>query len=402
MGNRALADLIVVEFAQMVSGPMCGKMFADMGAEVIKIEPPGAGDEMRAHPPFPGDIPHPEKSGSFLYLNTSKKSITLDPATPAGAEVFRRLIMRADLLIENHQPGYLDSIGLGYNALKALNPRLILTSITPFGQTGPYRNWKGTDLIEFAMSLTGYNTPTMVDDPERENPLRAPGRQAEMMGATAAAAASMFAIFHREATGEGQWIDVPCWQAVASTSKIEMAAYTYKGIPWSRMRGNVATGLEPLPCKDGYIYTLWAADAHYQALKTLLHNPPELESEVFDTLAGRQANDDVLRPMIREELRKYDTEYLVREGQRLGLTIGPVFTVAQAARHPHLRARDAFAEIDHPIAGRFQYPRSLVQMTATPPASSRAPMLGEHNTEILGRLGYSLEEQQSMRAAGVI
>jgi crotonobetainyl-CoA:carnitine CoA-transferase CaiB-like acyl-CoA transferase len=402
LGNRALADLIVVEFAQMVSGPMCGKMFADMGAEVIKIEPPGAGDEMRAHPPFPGDIPHPEKSGSFLYLNTSKKSITLNPATPAGAEVFRRLIMRADLLIENHQPGYLDSIGFGYNALKTLNPRLILTSVTPFGQTGPYRNWKGTDLIEFAMSLTGYNTPTMVDDAERENPLRAPGRQAEMMGATAAAAASMFAILHREATGEGQWIDVPCWQAVASTSKIEMAAYTYKGIPWSRMRGNVATGLEPLPCKDGYIYTLWAADAHYQALKTLLHNPPELESEVFDTLAGRQANDDVLRPMIREELRKYDTEYLVREGQRLGLTIGPVFTVAQAARHPHLRARDAFVEVDHPIAGRFEYPRSLVQMTATPPASSRAPTLGEHNTEILGRLGYSLEEQQSMRAAGVI
>ena len=231
MANRALDDLIVVEFAQMVSGPMCGKMFADMGAEVIKIEPPGAGDEMRAHPPFPGDIPHPEKSGAFLYLNTSKKSLTLDPATPTGAEVFRKLIGRADLLIENHPPGYLDRIGLGFEALNALNPRLIVTSITPFGQIGPYRDWKGTDLIEFAMSLTGYNTPTMVDDAERENPLRAPGHQAEMMGATAAATASMFAIFHREATGVGQWIDVPCWQAIASTSKIEMAAYTYVGLP---------------------------------------------------------------------------------------------------------------------------------------------------------------------------
>jgi crotonobetainyl-CoA:carnitine CoA-transferase CaiB-like acyl-CoA transferase len=402
LANRALDDLVVVEFAQMVSGPMCGKMFADMGAEVVKIEPPGAGDEMRAHPPFPGDIPHPEKSGSFLYLNTSKKSLTLDAATPTGAEVFRKLVARADVLIENHPPGYLDSIGLGYQVLKTLNPRLILTSITPFGQTGPYRDWKGTDLIEFAMSLTGYNTPTMVDDAERENPLRAPGHQAEMMGATTAAAASMFAIFHREATGEGQWIDAPCWQAVANTSKIEMAAYTYMGIPFNRMRGNVATGLEPLPCKDGYIYTLWAADTHYKALTTLLHYPSELESEVFDTLAGRQANDDVLRPMIREELMKYDTEYLVSEGQRLGLTIGPVFTVAHAARHPHLRARNAFVEIDHPIAGRFEYPRALVHMTATPPISSRAPLLGEHNTEILGRLGYSLQEQQGMRAAGVI
>ncbi len=381
---------------------MCGKMFADMGAEVIKLEPVGAGDEMRAHPPFPGDIPHPEKSGSFLYLNTSKKSITLDPSTPAGAEVFRKLIVGADVLIENHQPGHLDRIGLGYEALNALNPRLILTSITPFGQTGPYRDWKGTDLIEFAMSLTGYNTPTMIDDPERENPLRAPGHQAEMMGATAAAAATMFAIFHREATGLGQWIDAPCWQAVASTSKIEMAALTYAGVPFSRMRGNVATGLEPLPCKDGYVYTLWAADSHYKALKTLLHNPPDFESEVFDLLVGRQANDDVLRPMIRHELLKYDTEYLVSEGQRLGLTIGPVFTVAQAANHPHLRARNAFVEIDHPVAGRFEYPRSLVQMTATPPTSTRAPLLGEHNAEILGRLGYSLDEQQGMRAAGVI
>ncbi len=125
MAGKALDDLTVVEFAQMVSGPMCGKMFADMGAAVIKIEPPGAGDEMRAHPPFPGDIPHPEKSGAFLYLNTSKKSLTLDPTTPTGAEVFRALIGRADLLIENHPPGYLDRIGLGFDTLNALNPRLI-------------------------------------------------------------------------------------------------------------------------------------------------------------------------------------------------------------------------------------------------------------------------------------
>jgi crotonobetainyl-CoA:carnitine CoA-transferase CaiB-like acyl-CoA transferase len=402
LANRALDDLVVVEFAQMVSGPMCGKLFADMGAEVIKLEPPGAGDAMRAHPPFPGDIPHPEKSGAFLYLNTSKKSLTLNAATPSGAEVFRKLIASADVLIENHAPGYLDSIGFGYQALHALNPRLIVTSITPFGQTGPYCDWKGTDLIEFAMSLTGYNTPTMIDDAERENPLRAPGHQAEMMGATAAAAASMFAVFHRDSTGEGQWIDVPCWQAITSTSKLEMAAYTYVGIPFSRLRLNSASGLEPMPCKDGYIYTLWAADAHYQALKDLLHNPEELESEVFDKLLGRQQNDDVLRPMIREHLMKYDTEYLVNEGQRLGLTIGPVFTVAQAAHHPHLRARKAFVEIDHPMAGRFEYPRSLVQMTATPPISTRAPLLGEHNSEILGRLGYSLEEQQGLRAAGVI
>jgi crotonobetainyl-CoA:carnitine CoA-transferase CaiB-like acyl-CoA transferase len=402
LANGALSDLRVVEFAEMVSGPMCGKMFADMGAEVIKIEPPGCGDEARSHPPYPGDLPHPEKSGFFLYLNTSKKSVTLDPETASGAEIFKRLIANADILIENHRPGYLASIGLGYETLRALNQRLIVTSITPFGQTGPYRDWKGTDLIEWAMSLTGYNTPTLVDDVAKENPLRAPGHAAEMMGATNAAAASMMALFNRDATGEGEWIDAPCWQATVNTSKLEMAAYSYVGIPFSRLRANVQVGLEPLPCRDGYIYTLWAADAHWLALKTLLGNPSELENEIFDTHAGRHENDDILRTLIRQELARHDMNYLVAEGQRLGLTIGPVHTVAQAAHHPHLRARGAFTEIDHPVAGCFEYPRSLVQMTATPPQSARAPLLGEHNHEILGRLGYTSEDLQVLRAGGVI
>ena len=392
----AMAGFRVVDLSEGLCGPFCTMHLGDSGAEVIKIEPPG-GDRARRIGPRIGD-----ESAVFLSLNRNKKSVVIDYRSTKGREIVKRLARGADVVVEDFGPGEAARMGLGFDDLKVLNPRLIVTSITPFGQTGPYRDWKGTDLIEFAMSLTGYNTPTMVADAERENPLRAPGHQAEMMGATAAGAASMFAIFHREATGVGQWIDVPCWQAVASTSKIEMAAYTYVGLPFSRMRGNVAVGLEPLPCKDGYIYTLWSADSHFVALKKLLHNPPMLESEVFDQLAGRQANDDVLRMAIRDELLKYDTEYLVSEGQRLGLTIGPVFTVAQAAQHPHLRARNAFVEIDHPVAGRFEYPRSLVQMTATPPTPSRAPLLGEHNAEILGRLGYSLEEQQAMRAASVI
>jgi crotonobetainyl-CoA:carnitine CoA-transferase CaiB-like acyl-CoA transferase len=377
-------------------------MFADMGAEVIKIEAPGGGDEARRHPPFAGDVPHPEKSGFFLYLNTSKKSLTLDPAQASGAEVFKKLIADADVMIENHPPGYMESIGLGYETLKSINPRLIVVSITPFGQTGPYRDWKGGDLIEWSMSLTGYNTPTLVDDAEKENPLRAPGHAAEVMGATTAAASAMMALFHREATGEGQWIDVPCWQATVNTAKIEMSAYSYVGIPFSRLRAKVQVGLEPLPCRDGYVYVLWAADAHWKALKQILGNPDLLDNEIFDTLAGRHQNDDVLRALVREELAKFEMEYLVTEGQKLGLTIGPVHTVAQAVNHPHLAARGAFVQIDHPVAGRFKYPHRLVSMTETPPRPARAPLLGEHNAEILERLGVSVDDQQGLRAAGVI
>ncbi|MGH8010967.1 MAG: CaiB/BaiF CoA transferase family protein [Candidatus Binataceae bacterium] len=402
MGKRALDDLKVLEFAQMVSGPACGKMFADMGADVLKLEPPREGDPARHQPPFPGDVPHPEKSGFFIYLNTSKKSLTLDPATPSGAAVFKRLAAEADVVIENHPPGYMERIGLGYETLKALNRRLILVSISPFGQSGPYREWKGTDLVEFAMSLAGYNTPTLVDDPEKENPLRPPGHAAEMLGGSTAAAAAMLAIFHREATGEGQWIDVPCWQSVVNTAKIEMAVYSYVGMPFSRLRVNTGVGLEPMPCRDGYVYTLWAADAHFIALKELLGHPEELESEIFDSLTGRHENDDVLRTVIKRELLRHDMEFLVREGQKLGLTIGPVHTAGQAARHPHLTARHAFVEIDHPVAGRFKYPRASVSLTATPPQPGRAPLLGEHNDEILARLGYSPEERQALHAARVI
>ncbi len=399
--KRALDDIRVVEYAEMVSGPMCGKMLSDMGAEVIKIEPPGRGDQSRHLPPFAGDIPHPEKSGTFLYLNTGKKSLTLDPSKPSGAAIFRQLVSRADILIENHPPGFLARLGLDYNSLHGLNSGLIVVSITPFGQNGPYRDWKGSDLIEWAMSLAGYNTPTLVDDEESENPLRAPGHAADMMGAANAAAAAMCALFHRDASGEGQWLDAPCWQATVNTAKIEMAVYSYFGIPFSRLRGKQPAGLEPLPCRDGYVYTLWAADTHFTALKTLLGNPPVLDSELFDTLAGRQAHDDALRMLVREELLKYDMEFLVAEGQKLGLTIGPVYTVAQAANHPHLAARDAFVEIDHPVAGRFKYPQHLVSLTVTPPVPSRAPTLGEHNVEILGSLGISRVEQQSLRATGV-
>lgn len=400
---KPLADIKIVEFAEMVSGPMCGKLFADMGAEVIKIEPPGIGDESRRHPPFPGDIPHPEKSGLFLYLNTGKKSVTLDPTRPVGAEIFRRLAADADVLIENYRPGRLEGLGLGFGALHALNPRLIVTSVSPFGQSGPYRDWKGGDLIEWAMSLTGYNTPTMVDDPENENPLRAPGHQAEMMGATTAAAATMAAIFDRERTGKGQWIDVPCWQATLNTAKVEMAAYSYRGIPFSRLRAESRSGLEPLACRDGYIYTLWVIDSHFHALKELLGRPEVLDNELFKTMQGRAENDDALRVLMQQELMKYDMDDLVHRGQALGLPIGAIYTVAHATQDQHLKVRGAFLEIDHPVAGALRYPKALIRLSATPASPSRAPLMGEHNEEVLGqRLGYGAQEIAALRSSGTI
>jgi crotonobetainyl-CoA:carnitine CoA-transferase CaiB-like acyl-CoA transferase len=174
-------------------------------------------------------------------------------------------------------------------------------------------------------------------------------------------------------------------------------------MPYSRLRANAKAGLEPSRCRDGYVYVLWVVDSHFEALKELLGHPDALEADLFKGTAARAEYDDVVRPLIQHELLKHDMDWLVREGQKIGLPIGPVLTVAQAAEHPHLRARNAFIEIDHPVAGRFRYPGPLVRLTATPPVARRAPLLGEHNQEILcGRLGYSPAELAKLRAAGVI
>ena len=210
----------------------------------------------------------------------------------------------------------------------------------------------------------------------------------------------MGALFIRDLTGEAERVDHYDRQATVNNSKIEMAAYITSESPSAACVGKPSGW--SLASRDGYVYTLWAADTHYQALKTLLGNPEGLDTELFDTLAGRHENDDVLRPIIRDELLKHDMEYLVREGQRLGLTIGPVHTVTQAANHPHLAARDAFVEIDHPVAGRFKYPHRMVSMTETPPVPTRAPLLGEHNDEILESLGISRDRRQALLAEGAI
>src|SRR3989304_3206254 len=147
MDDRALSGLKVVEYARFISGPFCAKLLADLGAEVIKVEEPGTGDEARRRGPFLNDVPHPERSGLFLYLNTNKLGITLDVGNPKGAGIFRQLVAEADILVENNPPARMKELGLDYEALREINPRLIVTSITPFGQTGPYRDYKSTNLI---------------------------------------------------------------------------------------------------------------------------------------------------------------------------------------------------------------------------------------------------------------
>jgi crotonobetainyl-CoA:carnitine CoA-transferase CaiB-like acyl-CoA transferase len=229
MPDGALSDLKIVELAEMVAGPFCTKVMADLGAEVIKIESPKDGDPARQRGPFPHDQPHPERSALFLYLNTNKRGITLDVRKPEGIRLFRDLLKDADILVEAWKPGALAALGLGYEHLKALHPGLIVASVTPFGQTGPYKDYKAYDLNCYQFSVLGYETPfNQVTDPATQPPLKAAGEQANLLAGWTTATAIMCAVHWRHLTGEGQHLDMAETEAAANMIRPNYPFYYYE------------------------------------------------------------------------------------------------------------------------------------------------------------------------------
>ncbi|MBM2827017.1 MAG: CoA transferase, partial [Dehalococcoidia bacterium] len=208
MADTALSHLKIVELGEFIAAPFCTKLMADLGAEVIKIESPGGGDSARSYGPFPGDIPHPEKSLLFAYLNTSKRGITLDVSHPSGRKVLLELLKEADVFVESNPPKVMGDLKLTYGVLSEVNPNLIVTSVSPFGQSGPYRDYKSTELVNFQMGGVGYATPGEVEDPDNHPPLKAPGHQGYVMAAYTAASATMCALFGRDLNGGGQHVDI--------------------------------------------------------------------------------------------------------------------------------------------------------------------------------------------------
>ncbi len=394
-----LGGMTVIEVAEMVSGPHVGKLFAGMGADVIKVEPL-RGDPGRRQPPFPGDVPHPEKSGLFLYHNAGKRSVTVDIETAAGAEVLRRLVSTADVFVENHSPGWLAAMGFGYEDLRRVNPRLVYVSVTPFGQTGPYRDYRATDLGIFAASGVGYYTFTMADD--GDPPSHGPGRIAEVLAGQTAAAAAMAAILQRDLTGEGQWVDVSAMESLANNAKMEAAPLLYAGSAPSRFLKDVAIPMQPEPAADAYVYVMMATDAHWEGAKAAMGHPEWAESELFATVADRIANQDYMRMMLNEWYAQHPAEHLVDRLQENGVTAGPVYDIATVMSHPTSVERGMFIAVDHPVAGPVTVPGPPARLSKTPFTTARPPLLGEHTSEVLQQLGYSPDDIVALSAAGVI
>ena len=398
-----LSELRVLELSHRPSGAYCAKLLADQGADTIKVEPPGWGDQSRHEPPFIGDEPHPDRSSTFLAFNTNKRGITLDVEQAEGRNLLLRLAESADIIVESYPPGKLAELGMDYAALAAASPRLILVSITYFGQDGPYANYQGDDLVAQAMGGYLYAVTGSASMP----PMGTALQQMEITAARNGALAVMAALLRREQTDQGTHIDVSTMEAAVSTPSGLIHPYTYTGRNPHRggSDGNVMDGMH-LPTLDGEVTltTAGTGGRPMQAWAEILEEPGLLDPR-FATRGGRTEHWEDLHSLVAPKLAQWTNLDLMRETMARGLVIGLVQTPRQVVESPHLEERGFFVELDHPETGPLQYPGSgfFIDGENAMNTARPAPCLGEHNVEVLGgELGLSLRELGLLRAARVI
>lgn len=387
----------VLELGGCVSAPYCSKLLADYGADVIKIEPPGGGDEARRMGPFAGDDPHPEKSIPFLYLNTNKRGVTLDAETVAGSGLLDRLLGSADVLVENYPPDSRPSC-IEPDVLGEGHPHLIVTSITPFGQTGPYRDFAATDIVTTAISGLMYHS----GDSDRE-PLRNALNQSFYVAGINAAVATSAALFQRMFNGQGQVIDVSTVECLASHLVQAIPYYSYMGAIKGRrpVRGS---GFEELmPARDGYVIPSVQGSQPWSTVADLI-GAPELQDERFASGSGRIEFGEEIHDLLIQGLAQWDRKALHQASGERRLVFGMAQDAGDLHDCPHLHEREFFRVVSHPVAGEADYPGMGPRLSGVDYQVKRhAPLLGQHNSEIYGdELGYASTELTQLRALGVI
>jgi CoA:oxalate CoA-transferase len=403
MSEGALSDLKVLEFGELVSAAYCTKMMADMGAEVIKIEPPERGDEARRRGPFAKDLPGLERSGLFSYLNTNKLSVTLNPDTARGKKIFFELIKSSDILVENQAPKRMKELGLTYESLEKINPKLIMVSISPFGQTGPHRDYKAHELNTYNACGLGFLTTVTREEPVL-NPVKAGGRQSEFGAGQAAAVAAMCAVFARDHLGEGQHIDLSIQELMAGQGEATIQHWVFAENQMGGVTDAVMMPILPLECSNGWVFLMCVEDDQYDRLVVLMGNPEWADSELFADRFLRAEYIDALAPLLTEWSRQFTKEQVFKMCQEARVPVGPSYNAKEILENEHLIARGYFIDIDHPEIGRAKYPAPCYRLSRTPWKIKRpAPFLGQHNQAIFSeRLGYSKEELTILSQTGVI
>jgi formyl-CoA transferase len=381
---RALDGIRVLEVAQVMAGPFCAMQLCDMGADVIKVEPPG-GDPTRHMGARRG-----LDSAGFAALNRGKRAIVLDLKTGAGRQAFLRLAARSDILIENFRPGVMRELGLDYAALSARHPPLIYASISGYGQTGPDAHKGGFDLI--AQGVSGLMSVT--GEPDRP-PVKTGVPLTDLGAGLFALAAILAALHHRDRTGRGQHVDTSLLEAGLALSVWEAAEFFAGGVTPQPL-GSAHRFLAPyeaIRCSDGFVTIGAGTDRLFGELGDLLGHPEWMTRPEFADASARVQHRAALASRIEAITSANTRAHWLEQLEARGIPCGPINTYADAFADPHVRARDMVVEIDHPALGTLQTLGSPIKMSDTPPVvGRRVPRLGEHTREVLREAGLTDDE----------
>ncbi len=391
-----LAGVKVLDLSRILTGPYCTMALADFGAEVIKIERPGAGDDTRHWgPPFIDG-----ESAYYLSINRNKQSVTVNIATDEGREIIHKLARDADVVVENFRPGTAERLGVGYEQLRQINPRIIYCSISGFGQTGPYRDRPGYDALAQAMS----GMMSITGDPD--GPPTKHGMSIADIGAGMwALFAISSALFHREKTGQGQAIDVALMDAQISWLTYAAGNYFASGQPPARF-GSAHPSIvpyQPFETSDGYIMIAVGNDRLWQQFCEAAGHPELIDKPGYATGAERVTNREEVIATVAEIMRQHSTDDWMQRLETAGVPAGPISTIDEVMTNPHVHAREMVIDLEHPTLGTIKNVGNPAKLSETPARyTSAPPLLGQHTDQILKTLGYTPDQITTLRTQGII
>jgi len=395
--SSPLSDLRVLDLSSGIAGALCTKLFAEFGADVIALEPP-SGHPIRRNGPFAADRPHSETGALWLYLGANKRSATLNIETPTGIRLFRQAVEESNIIVEDFAPGKMYELGLGFDELRRIVRRIVLVSITPFGQSGPRANWRATNLTSFGsggqMSLTG--------DPDRE-PLVAGGHQAEYQAGLQAFSAAAVAAFNADSLEVPNHIDISAQECMASALELYLPWWAYLKRDISKRRGNVLSAMVGVfPAKDGYL-GLHIMPRNWPWFAKAIGRPDLIEDRRFKNAFSRLQNNDELEAIVYEWASRQDRRAAYQSAGAARAPIAFVHTIHDLFESEQLRSREFFQQVEHPAAGGITLPGPPFRMCDVEPFSGHAPLLGEHNEQLYcDELGLSRRDLARLRASGEI
>jgi formyl-CoA transferase len=393
----ALHGLTVLDLTRVLAGPFCSMMLADLGANVIKIEEPSKGDDTRSMGPFKNG-----ESAYYMNLNRNKKGITLNLKSPKGKEIFLGLVRKADVVLENYRPGVMEKLGLGYESLKAVNPRIVYGAVSGFGHTGPYTQKPGYDIIAQAMSglmsTTGW---------PGGSPTRTGTAIGDVLGGLSLGVGILSAIYRQNRTGLGQKVDISLVDSTVASLEIINMIYTVEG----RLPGRIGNRYEStypydsFKAADGELVIGAGNNKLWQSLCDIMERPELKEDLRFRNVKDRVDRHAEVKAIVDAWLtsKKVDDALKILDGA--GIPCAPIYNIQQVVEDPHISgAREMFVEMEHPVAGSVKLTGSHIKLSATPPSlRAPSPSLGQHNEDVYGEyLGLSAQDVAALRQEGVV